>query len=143
MPPSKILVDSSFLIALYDRDADEYDAVKEIAKLHRGRFLVPQVVLTEVVYLLKRETGVQGTVQFLEEFNDSQPDLQDVTVDDLKRVQEIMQQYASARLDFVDCSIMHFLNGLTSLRSVRSTSGISLSFVQNTVTILNCCHKPS
>jgi predicted nucleic acid-binding protein len=55
---------------------------------------------------LKRETGVQGATQFLEEFNASQPLLQDVTVTDLERVKEIMQQYASARLDFVDCCIM-------------------------------------
>lgn len=106
MPPSKILVDSSFLIALYDQDSDDYKEAREIARFYRGQFLVPQVALTEVIYLLKRETGVQGAVDFLEEFIDSQPDLQDVTVDDLKRVQDIMRQYATARLDFVDCSIM-------------------------------------
>ena len=106
MPPSNLLVDSSFLIALYDQDSDAYREVREIAKLYRGRFLVPQVVLTEVVYLLKRETGVQGAVAFLEDFNRSQPDLQDVKLEDLQRVQEIMQQYVSAKLDFVDCCIM-------------------------------------
>jgi uncharacterized protein len=106
MPTSKILVDSSFLIALYDKDADEYNEVKEIARLYRGQFLVPQVVLTEVIYLLKRETGVQGAAQFLEEFNESQPDLQDITVTDLRRVKEIMQHYPTAKLDFVDCCIM-------------------------------------
>lgn len=52
MPPSRILVDSSFLIALYDQDSDVYEEVREIAKLYRGQFLVPQVVLTEVTYLL-------------------------------------------------------------------------------------------
>lgn len=79
---------------------------EELARLYRGQFLVPQVVLTEVLYLLKRETGVQGAAAFLEEFTKSQPDLQDITVEDLIRVQEIMQHDASARLDFVDCCIM-------------------------------------
>lgn len=106
MPLSKLLVDSSFLIALYDQDSDVYREVKEIAKLYRGQFLVPQVVLTEVLYLLKRETGVEGTVTFLEEFSKSQPELQEKTVEDLRRVQAIIQQYASAKLDFVDCCIM-------------------------------------
>jgi predicted nucleic acid-binding protein len=106
MPLSKILVDSSFLIALYDQDSDVYREARELARLYRGQFLVPQVALTEVVYLLKREAGVQGAVEFLEEFNQSQPDLQDITVDDLKRVQAIMDQFASARFDFVDCCIM-------------------------------------
>jgi len=106
MPTSKILVDSSFLIALYDRAADEREAVNEIARLYSGQFLVPQVVLTEVVYILKRETGVQGAIYFLDSFTRSKPDLQDVIVEDLIRVQEIMQQYADAKLDFVDCCIM-------------------------------------
>jgi predicted nucleic acid-binding protein len=101
-----ILVDSSFLIALYDRNSKSYGAAKETARINRGRYLVPQVVLTEVIYFLKRETGVQGALQFLEEFNASQPYLQDVTVTDLQRVKEIMQQYASSRLDFVDSCIM-------------------------------------
>jgi predicted nucleic acid-binding protein len=67
---------------------------------------VPQVVPTEVVYLWRRAVGLNEAIQFLEEFNDSQPDLQDVTVADLRRVKGIMQQYAAARFDFVDCSIM-------------------------------------
>ncbi len=106
MPTSKILVDSSFLIALYDRATDEHETIKEIADLYGGQFLVPQVVLTEVVYLLKRETGVRGAIYFLDLFTQSQPDLQEIIVPDLIRVQEIMKQYADAKLDFVDCCIM-------------------------------------
>jgi predicted nucleic acid-binding protein len=106
MPASRILVDSSFLIALYDKEADVYEAIVEIAELYRSRFLIPQVVLTEAVYLMKRESGIRGAVRFLEEFNRSEPALQEVTVPDLRRVKEIMQQYASANLDFVDSCIL-------------------------------------
>jgi uncharacterized protein len=106
MPASKILVDSSFLIALYDRDSDEYEQMKEIATLYRGRFLIPQVVLTEVVYLLKREVSYQGAIDFLLDFSSSQPDLQDIITVDLMRVSEIMMRYADAKFDFVDCCIM-------------------------------------
>ncbi|MEO8608322.1 MAG: PIN domain-containing protein [Chloroflexota bacterium] len=106
MPPNKILVDSSFLIALYDKDSNEREVMQEIAQLYSGQFLVPQVVLTEVVYLLKREAGVPGAINFLDVFTHSQPDLQDVIIEDLERVQAIMQQYADAKLDFVDCCIM-------------------------------------
>ncbi len=45
MPLSKLLVDSSFLIALYDQDSDVYREVREIAKLYRGQFLVPVVAI--------------------------------------------------------------------------------------------------
>jgi uncharacterized protein len=106
MPPNKILVDSSFLIAFYDRNAIQHANVKEIATLYRGQFLVPQVTLTEVVHLWKRAVGIHEAIQFLEEFNNSRPDLQDVTVPDLRRAKGIMPQYVDARLDFVDCCIM-------------------------------------
>lgn len=106
MPANKVLVDSSFLIALYDRNADEHEEVTETGKIYRGQLLIPQVVLTEVVYLLKREMGLPGAFAFLEEFTNSKPDLQDITVEDLVRVKEIMQRYGSSNLDFVDCCIM-------------------------------------
>lgn len=106
MPPNNLLVDSSFLVALYDRDADEHAAVKVVAELYRGNFLVPQVVLTEVSYLLQREMGVRGVMEFLEDLIESQPGLQEITLEDLERVKDIMQQYESSRFDLVDCCIM-------------------------------------
>ena len=102
MPTSKILVDSSALIGLYDKAADEYYAMHEVARLYRAELLVPQVVLTEVLYLVKREAGVRGAVQFLDEFSTTQPTLLDVTISDLQRVKEVMLQYASGWIDFVD-----------------------------------------
>jgi predicted nucleic acid-binding protein len=106
MPRSRILVDSSWLIALYDKGSRAHDTIREVSKSFRGQFLVPQVVLPEVLFLLNREIGIQGATRFLQQFNDSQPNLQDVTVADLRRVKEIIQQYATAKLDFVDCCIM-------------------------------------
>lgn len=101
-----ILVDSSFLIALFDLDSDEHDEVQEVAKLFGNKFIIPQVVLTEVVYHLKRELGVRGAVEFLQSFTRTHPQLQDVIEADLLRVSEIMAHYADAKLDFVDCCIM-------------------------------------
>ena len=43
MPLSKILVDRSFLIALYDQSAIEHEEVEEIAKLYRRQFLMTNV----------------------------------------------------------------------------------------------------
>jgi hypothetical protein len=106
MTLNSILVDSSFLIALYDEDATSHKAVREIARLYRGQLLIPQVILTEVVYLMKREQGVEGAANFLDALTRSAPVLQDVTISDLQRAEAIMRQYSDARFDFVDCCIM-------------------------------------
>ena len=86
MPRSKILLDSSWLIALYDKGSSAHYTVREVSEHYRGQFLIPQIVLTEVVYLFNREMGIQGTTRFLQQFNESQPFLQEVTVADLRRV---------------------------------------------------------
>lgn len=106
MPTARILVDSSFLIALYDEDSDDYEEARLAADLYFGEFVVPQVALTEVIYLLRRELGMRGALLFLDEFNASRMILQDVDKVDLIRARGIMAEYIDARLDFVDCCIM-------------------------------------
>lgn len=71
MPRAQLLVDSSWLIAQYDRRSRGQYVVSELSKLLRGQLLVPQVALTEVLYLLKRQTGIQGATKFLQEFSNS------------------------------------------------------------------------
>jgi predicted nucleic acid-binding protein len=90
MLQDRILVDSSFLIALYDRRSILHHDVTESAQLYRDRFVIPQVVLTEVVYLLKRAMGQRGAIAFLVRFTRSRPRLHDLTADDLRHVAEIM-----------------------------------------------------
>lgn len=106
MPPSKIIIDTSFLYALYDEDSPEHLSVQEVAHLFSGQLLVPQIVLTEVTFLVRREMGSQAAVAFLMTFADSQPALVDIIVDDLRRAAQIMHRYVEADFDFVDCCIM-------------------------------------
>jgi predicted nucleic acid-binding protein len=106
MAGGKILIDSSWLIAQYDKRSRAYEEIREISKYLRGHLVVPQVVLTEATYLLNREMGTRGVIKFLEEFNETEPLLQEVTVPDLRRVKDILQQYTTAKFDFVDCCLM-------------------------------------
>jgi predicted nucleic acid-binding protein len=106
MPLSKVLVDSSFLIALFNVDDYQHDNVNEIAESYRGRFVVPQVVMTEATYMIGRENSIWGAIAFLREFTHWKPELIEVTMNDLERAASIMEQYLDAELDFVDCCIM-------------------------------------
>jgi predicted nucleic acid-binding protein len=64
MTRGDLLIDSSWLITMYDNQSESHDEIKENSKRIRGQLLIPQVVLTEVVYLLKRKTGIQGRLTF-------------------------------------------------------------------------------
>ena len=106
MPSVQILIDSSFLYALFDHDDAKHQQALNWATNQTFQPLVPQVVLGEVMFLLDRNGGVPATLQFLDRFTFDNYTLESVTIPDLRRVREIRAAYASSRLDFVDCCIM-------------------------------------
>ena len=106
MPPNKVLVDSSYLYAVFDERNEKHEVAMLIADLYGGQFVVPYVVLTEVAYLCNREGGVPAVLRFLERLATMRPQLEVVSFADLERVHEIMAAYRDSKLDFVDCCIM-------------------------------------
>ncbi len=106
MPPSRILVDSSFLYALYDRDDKDTEETSAVSDLYGGQFIIPYVVLTEVAYLFNRNGGVPAVIQFLDALVKADYTYEIISLDDLTRIREIMATYRDSKLDFVDCCIM-------------------------------------
>src|SRR5687767_10946324 len=103
MPPSKILVNSSYLYALFDEKNEKFDDALLVAELYQGQFVVPYVILTEVAYLFSRKGGVPAVLKFLDNLTAMQPQFEAVLLSDLQRAREIMAAFQSAKLDFVDC----------------------------------------
>ncbi len=101
-----ILVDSSFLYALFQKDDKYHSQAKEFAASSRLPVLVPDVVLPEVTFLMVRDGGIQVAAAFFEGFKAASLKLECLTTEDISRAREIMLDYADARFDFVDCVIM-------------------------------------
>ena len=106
MPQNRLLVDSGFLYALYDRDDEHNEPVSAVAELYGGQFVIPYVVLTEAAFLFRRASGVLSVAQFLNALVKGDYQYEIVSPNDLIRAGHIMTQYADANLDFVDCCIM-------------------------------------
>jgi len=106
MARPKILLDSRFLVALYAPSTPAYAAVRQVIAEIDADFVLPNVVLTEVAYLLSREGGSQAVTAFLEDAAESDFLFEMVTPDDLRRVTEIMKAYHPRRFDFVDCALI-------------------------------------
>jgi len=106
MAPTSILVDSSFLYALYNRDEKTSEAVSAIADLYRGQFLIPYVVLTEVAYLFNHAGGVPALMRFLDALATANYAYEIISNQGLIRICEIITEYDDAKFDFVDCCIM-------------------------------------
>ncbi len=100
-----VLLDASFLVALgYPRDRNHAHATQFAAK--RGtRLLLPEVVLPEMMYNLRRVGGTRAALQFGEVLAAQALPFVSLTMPDFARAMEVMRIYRDADLDLVDCCI--------------------------------------
>ena len=112
-----LVIDSSFLVALYDSDEVHHRKALALAADRREMILVPDLVLPEVSYLLRRNLGHKRSMNFFDFFDNAKVTLVPVRKEDLPRMREIGLQYADARFDLVDCCIMAIMErmGITRI----------------------------
>jgi predicted nucleic acid-binding protein len=107
---TQILVDSSFVVALNSQKDKYYEKAtvfaEIIAAMGSTTFFMPEVVLTEVTYLIHREGGQLALLEYVERLRDSNPNLISLEETDFQRVFDILRLYRDADLDFVDCCLM-------------------------------------
>ena len=101
-----LIVDSSFLVALFD-DKDRFHRRATSLSLDSGeRIYAPDVILPEVSHALRSRFYYPYDFIFFEFLNAARVDLEPVTKVDLARINAITRQYPAANFDLVDCCIM-------------------------------------
>jgi predicted nucleic acid-binding protein len=101
-----LLLDSGFLFALFDKEDRFHQAVKTVSATLDEVVVVPDVTLVEAMFLVRRAGGIPAAVSFLEYFEKAAFQLEALQDQDIRRVREIIETYADARLDFVDTCII-------------------------------------
>jgi hypothetical protein len=105
-----ILVDSSFLYALFQTDDKRHQEATAFADSNPTPIRLPDVVLPEVTFLIG---GIPTATAFLEAIRSINLELECLTMEDVDRARQIMHSYADARFDLVDCIIMAMAERLT------------------------------
>ncbi len=100
------LVDTSFLYALFNRLDKNHKAIQGIIDKTTTEFIVPDVAIGEVAFLLMSRTGPFATARALEGLARYNITIAPLEKDDLPAVSRIMERYADVPFDFVDCCIM-------------------------------------
>lgn len=101
-----VLVDTSGMLALTDVDSSDHEVVRRFVAAERGSLLVPVTVLPEVDYLVLNRFGVRVELAALRAVSTGEFELQELTIEDLRRSLEIIEQYADSRVGIVDASIV-------------------------------------
>lgn len=99
------VADTGFVVALLNQTDLHHQAVSSLYT-QQSSILLPQTVLAKVAYLLGREAGIRTVVAFLHGLPSSRFQLIALTLPDLTRTAEILEEYVDSRIDFVDASVM-------------------------------------
>src|SRR5260370_18056937 len=100
-----VLLDSGFLLASINSSEAEHQSTIRVLESIREPIVLPVPAITEVAYLLARDIGNDGGVDFLSSLADTELILEATLAEDYLRSAEILRQYADANLDFVDALI--------------------------------------
>ena len=99
------LIDTGFLLAVLDKnDHRHFGCVNALESEFSP--LLPEVVLSELAYLVLRELGYKVWVSFLRSVANGELPLISATTKDLARSAEILEKYQDSKIDFVDSIIM-------------------------------------
>ena len=108
-----VLVDSSFLYSLIDTRDDHHETAKLFLATNKEDFIIPDVTLPEVTHVLNKRIGHHAVAVFLKAFLTLSIVLETITLADIERSLNIMENYPEAKLDFVDCCLMALAERLT------------------------------
>lgn len=100
-----IILDTGPLLAAAN-DRDQHHATcAELLATARGPLLVPSSVVVETCWLLEARRGSRAEAAFLRSF-DLGLELVELTINDLNRMAELVEQYADLPLGAVDASVI-------------------------------------
>lgn len=100
-----VVVDSGFLIGLFDESDALHERCRAFLRDYRGRFLTTEAVLTETLALL----STRQQLRCLEWLGDAaRAELLDVDREpiDFRAVEKLVRKYADQPMDFADASVV-------------------------------------
>lgn len=111
-----VIVDSGFLVGLFDETDALHSGCRAFLKSYRGRFLVTEAVITEALALLSLERQLRCL-----EWVASAADARLIVVDreplDFRALEKLSRKYSDQPMDFADASVV-LLATRTGIREI-------------------------
>lgn len=106
MGPIVLIVDAGPLYALIDKDDRNHEVCRMLFESHEGSFVVPQLVIAEVAYLIGTRLDVRAEVRFLADLAAGNFRTEPVLAEDWPRIAELVGKYRDLPLGTVDASVI-------------------------------------
>lgn len=102
----KSIFDTGFLLAVFNEYDNFHEQCKTVFDQELANALLPDIVLPELAYLMKRELDLKYLTRFLQIVAKGDFELIRTTEKDLERAAEILEKYDDNNIDFVDTAIV-------------------------------------
>jgi predicted nucleic acid-binding protein len=100
------VVDAGPLYAYVDADDRHHEDSLDLLRTHPGPLLVPELVVTEVVYLIGTRLGTDAEVRLLGDLAGGDFAVESVAAGDWLRIAELAARYRDLPLGTVDASVV-------------------------------------
>ncbi|MGH9277542.1 MAG: type II toxin-antitoxin system VapC family toxin [Acidimicrobiales bacterium] len=101
-----LIVDAGPLYAYVDSDDAHHAECLELLESHPGPLVVPELVITEVTYLLGTRVGVTAEVRFIGDLAAGNLIPEPVAAPDWLRIADLVSTYRDLGLGTVDASVI-------------------------------------
>jgi predicted nucleic acid-binding protein len=101
-----VIVDTSALLAYFDTDEPDHQAVAAILEEADEPLVVSPYVVAELHYLVASRLGVKAELAVLAELAGGAWDLAPIDSDGLKDARAVVQRYADQRIGIADASMV-------------------------------------
>ncbi|MBM4260791.1 MAG: PIN domain-containing protein [Deltaproteobacteria bacterium] len=124
-----IVVDTGPLYAMADRDDDWHHRTVRFLETNRDDLVVPASVLPEAAYLLLTHLGTAAEQQLVQSVVKGEFAVEGLTHADYRRALDLLRRYESARLGFVDATVMAIAERL-NVQRILTTDRRDFSIVR-------------
>lgn len=100
----KAIIDSGPIIALFDKDDKYHKEAINFVENFRGELFSTYAVVTEVTHLL--DFSIQTQIDFIRWITEGGITIANLSIDDLLRIIELVNQYSDLPMDFADATLV-------------------------------------
>jgi uncharacterized protein len=111
-----LLADTNIWLAAADRRSNRHNECATVLRSHRGELAAPVPVIAETSWLILDRLGTAPQAAFIRLITSGQLTPVDLTEADWQRCAELVEQYASLRLDLIDASLVAVAERLKATR---------------------------
>jgi predicted nucleic acid-binding protein len=101
-----IVVDTSVLLAVVDRDDHHHRAASEALTIEHAPYVVSPYVLAELDYLVATRLGVTAALEVLQDMSGGAYELASFDADDVRTAAGIVEHYRDLEIGLADASIV-------------------------------------